>query len=114
VVEDDARVRRVAVARLRNAAYTVVEAATGAEALALLASHPEVRLLFTDVVMPGGMTGDELARKVRSIRPDIKILLTSGYAEPGVAGRELAEATSWLRKPYTARELVIRLRELLG
>jgi nitrogen-specific signal transduction histidine kinase len=113
VVEDDARVRRVAVARLKDAGYQVIEAATGAEGLALSAAHPEIRLLFTDIVMPGGMTGDELAKEVRMIRPDIKILFTSGYAEPSVAGRELAEEGSWLKKPYTARELAVRLRQLL-
>ncbi len=105
--------RRVAVARLKGSGYHVVEAATGAEALVALAAHPEIRLLFTDIVMPGGMTGDELASRVRALRPDIKILFTSGYAEPGVAGRELREAGTWLKKPYTANELAARLRELL-
>jgi PAS domain S-box-containing protein len=113
VVEDDPRVRRIAVARLADAGYQVIEASTGAEGLACIQEHPEIRLLFTDVVMPGGMTGDELAKAVRSLRPEIKILLTSGYAEPSIAGRELAEAGSWLKKPYTAKELSARLRELL-
>ncbi|MDL2405913.1 PAS domain S-box protein [Rhizobium calliandrae] len=113
VVEDDARVRRVAVSRLLDAGYKVIEAANGAEALKLFEDNPEIALLFTDVVMPGGLTGDELAQKVRALRPSIKILFTSGYAEPTIAGRELAEAGSWLKKPYTAHELAIRLRELL-
>lgn len=113
VVEDDARVRRVAVARLKETGYQVVEAASGAEALEHLEAHPEIGLLFTDIVMPGGMSGDDLARQVRLRRPDIKILFTSGYSEPRVAGRELAAAGSWLRKPYTARDLALRLRELL-
>lgn len=112
VVEDDARVRRVAVARLEDEGYRVIEAATGAEALALIAEHPEIRLLFTDIVMPGGMLGDELAKEVRALRPDIRILFTSGYAEPSLVGRELAEG-SWLKKPYTAKELATRLRLLL-
>jgi PAS domain S-box-containing protein len=113
VVEDDARVRRVAVARLEDTGYRVIEAETGAEALSLLASHPEIKLLFTDIVMPGGMAGDELAKEARAARSDLKILFTSGYAEPSVAGRELAAEGSWLKKPYTARELAVRLRELL-
>lgn len=113
VVEDEPRVRRVAVARLRQAGYTVVEASTGAEALGLLSEHPEVALLFTDVVMPGGMTGDELAHRARILRSDLKILFTSGYAEPTIAGRELHGDEEWLAKPYTARELEIRLRKLL-
>ena len=114
VVEDDPRVRRVAVSRLADAGYNVIEAGTAKEALVKLDEHPEVALLFTDIVMPGGMTGDELAKTVRTKRPGIKILFTSGYAEPEVAGRELSEAGSWLKKPYTARELIARLSELLG
>ncbi|MEZ2128183.1 MULTISPECIES: PAS domain S-box protein [unclassified Sinorhizobium] len=113
VVEDDARVRRVAVSRLLDAGYRVVEAANGREALARLAENPDIALLFTDIVMPGGMTGDELAQKVRGLNPGIKILFSSGYAEPTIAGRELAQSGSWLKKPYTARELAVRLRELL-
>ncbi|WP_117194442.1 hybrid sensor histidine kinase/response regulator [Rhizobium terrae] len=113
VVEDDARVRRVTVSRLTGFGYTVVEASTGAEALNQLARNDDIALLFTDIVMPGGMTGDELAVEVRTLRPEIKVLFTSGYAEPAIAGRELAQSGSWLKKPYTARELAKRLRELL-
>ncbi len=113
VVEDDPRVRRVAVARLLDAGYQVVEAANGRDALDRLDENPDVALLFTDIVMPGGMTGDELANTVRALRPKVKILFTSGYAEPTIAGRELALSGTWLKKPYTARELAQRLRELL-
>ncbi|TCR76704.1 PAS domain-containing sensor histidine kinase [Rhizobium sp. BK376] len=113
VVEDDPRVRRVAVSRLADAGYNIVEAANGHEALDRLKEHPDVAMLFTDIVMPGGMTGDELANTVRAIMPGIKVLFTSGYAEPTIAGREIAHSGSWLKKPYTARELAVRLRELL-
>ncbi len=113
LVEDDSRVRRVATARLEEAGYRVIEATNGAEALDALSLHPEVDLLFTDIVMPGGMTGDELARAARRSRPDIKVLFTSGYAEPNLAGRDFAALGSWLKKPYTARQLATRLRELL-
>ncbi|MGO4402907.1 PAS domain S-box protein [Bosea sp. RAF48] len=112
VVEDDARVRRVVVARLEEEGYRVIQAVDGNSALSLIASHPEVRLLFTDIIMPGGMSGDELAREARLLRPELKILFTSGYAEPRLAGRELAEG-SWLKKPYTSKELAARLRMLL-
>ncbi|HEX5933315.1 MAG TPA: PAS domain S-box protein [Pseudorhizobium sp.] len=112
-VEDDARVRRVAVSRLTDLGYRVIEAENGAEALEKLRENPDVALLFTDIVMPGGMTGDELADIVRTERPQIKILFTSGYAEPEIAGREFASSGSWLKKPYTAKELAVRLRELL-
>lgn len=113
VVEDDVRVRRVAVARLNDIGYAVIEAANGAQALEHLGAHPEIRLLFTDIVMPGGMSGDDLAREVRTRWPGIRILFTSGYSEPRVAGREVAEPANWLRKPYTARDLAQRLREML-
>ena len=103
----------VAVSRLVDAGYQVVEAANGKDALDRLDENPDVALLFTDIVMPGGMTGDELANTVRALRPEVKILFTSGYAEPTIAGRELAHSGSWLKKPYTARELAERLRELL-
>lgn len=110
VVEDDARVRRVVVARLRDAGYSVIEAEAGTKALQLLAEHPEVSLVFTDMIMPGGMDGGELAEHVRALRPHVKMLFTSGYAEPSAAGRAVG---SWLQKPYTARDLALRLRELL-
>lgn len=113
VVEDDARVRRVAVARLINLGYRVVEAQNGAAALEQLEAHGDIALLFTDVVMPGGMAGDELAALARQTCPALKILFTSGYAEPAIAGRELALSGSWLKKPYTSQELAIRMRELL-
>ena len=113
VVEDDPRVRRVAVSRLLDAGYEVIEAANGSEALDIFPNYPDIALLFTDIVMPGGIAGDELAQRVRALRPDMKVLFTSGYAEPTVAGRQLAEEGSWLKKPYTARELAVRLRELL-
>ncbi|WP_244611128.1 PAS domain-containing sensor histidine kinase [Ensifer sp. M14] len=113
VVEDEPRVRRVAVSRLSQAGYIVVEAGTGAEALRLLSEHPEISLLFTDVIMPGGMAGDELARHARALRPDIRVLYTSGYAEPTISGRQLSGDEEWLAKPYTALELELRLRKLL-
>ncbi|WP_234824527.1 PAS domain-containing sensor histidine kinase [Ensifer adhaerens] len=113
VVEDDARVRRIVVARLLDAGYNVVEAETGPEALQRLADHPEISLLFTDMVMPGGMTGNELAHHVRRFRPGMKILVTSGYAAPSLAKERLPEGASWLLKPYTARKLSKRLRDLL-
>lgn len=113
VVEDDPRVRRVAVSRLVDFGYEVVEASNGAEALEQLERNQDIALLFTDVIMPGGMTGDELANHVRASRPGMKVLFTSGYAEPAIAGRELAQSGSWLKKPYTARELATRLRQLL-
>ncbi|EJZ22904.1 PAS domain S-box protein, partial [Rhizobium sp. Pop5] len=112
-VEDDARVRRVAVARLASMGYTVLEAENGHRALDLLQENSQIALLFTDIVMPGGMTGDELAQEVRLLRPDIAVLFTSGYSEPGLASKGIVPGAQWLRKPYTAKELALKIRELL-
>lgn len=113
VVEDDARVRRVTAARLRSLGYEVIEADNGAAAFPLLAAHPKIAMIFTDVVMPGGMNGDELAEAALAARPDLKVLFTSGYAEPAVARQGLG-AGAWLKKPYTAAELAEKIREILS
>jgi PAS domain S-box-containing protein len=114
VVEDDASVRRVNVARLVELGYRTIEAADGPSALQLLDGQPAVELLFTDIIMPGGMTGVELAQAVRQRFPWMPILLSSGYAAPellksggGIPGAVL------LRKPYTAAALATKLREML-
>jgi len=112
VVEDDPRLRRVLSKRLRSLGYEVIEADNGAAAMAQLATRPEVAMIFTDMVMPGGMTGYELAQAALAIKPDIKVLFTSGYAEPAIA--RLGQKTgAWLKKPYTADELAEKVRSVL-
>ncbi|WP_431323792.1 PAS domain S-box protein [Rhizobium sp. YTU87027] len=113
VVEDDPRVRRVAVARLSSMGYSVLEAENGRRALEVLQANDNIALLFTDIVMPGGMTGDELAREARDLRPEMAVLFTSGYSEPGLVGQDGVPGAQWLRKPYTARDLAAKIRELL-
>jgi len=112
LVEDDPRLRRVLSKRLRSLGYEIIEADSGAAAMAQIAIRPEVAMIFTDMVMPGGMTGYDLAQAARTIKPDIKILFTSGYAEPAVARIGL-KAGAWLKKPYTADELAEKVREVL-
>jgi two-component SAPR family response regulator len=68
-------------------------------------------MLFTDVVMPGGMNGDELAEAALDVKPNLKVLFTSGYAEPAVAR---LGAGAWLKKPYTAANLAGKVREILS
>src|SRR5262249_36013278 len=80
VVADDDRVRRLTARRLRDLGYRVLEAGHGAEALAVLAETSDVEILFTDLVMPGGVSGIDLAREVRQRYPRIRIILTSGYS----------------------------------
>ncbi|WP_337266712.1 hybrid sensor histidine kinase/response regulator [Oryzifoliimicrobium ureilyticus] len=113
IVEDDPRVRKVAVTRLRDMGYHVVEAADGAAALQILAKNQEIALLFSDIVLAGGMSGDEVAREARRQRPDLAVLFTSGYSEPALTSHEVIAGAQWLRKPYTARQLAERIRSLL-
>jgi len=112
LVEDDPRLRRVLIRRLRGLGYEVLEADNGAAAMAQLAARPDIALLFTDMVMPGGMTGLELARAALAMKPALKVLFTSGYAEPAIARLGL-KAGAWLKKPYTAEELAEKVREVL-
>jgi len=115
VVEDDQRVRRVSVRRLRELGYAVIEADSGPAALLVLDREEPIDVLFTDVVMPGGMTGVDLAHESRRRRPDLKILFTSGYAEPAaVKGSTLTTNVGWLGKPYSINELDAKLDELLA
>ena len=114
VVEDDPRVRRVSVRRLREAGYFVTEADSGPSALAVLDYGNIIDLLFTDIVMAGGMTGIDLAREARRRQPGLKILFTSGYADPSVIGQGvLASGCGWLAKPHSAHDLQRKIQELL-
>src|SRR3546814_74333 len=94
VVEDSTEVRRVAVNHLTAFGYQVVEAASGREALNQLAADDSIALLFTDVIMPGGLSGPELAQRARELRPDLKVLFTSGYAETAIDGGLSADLLS--------------------
>jgi PAS domain S-box-containing protein len=110
VVEDEPRVRRITISRLEDLGYRVLDAPNGPSALTVLDAHPEIDLLFTDMVMPAGMTGADLAIAARHKRPEIKVLFTSGYAEPDVVERGQAAEAGWLRKPYSALDLARTLR----
>ncbi|WP_245428008.1 PAS domain-containing sensor histidine kinase [Roseiarcus fermentans] len=112
LVEDDVRLRRALGRRLRSLGYRVFEADSGPAAMAELTAMPEVALLFTDMVMTGGMNGLDLAEAALAQRPELKVLFTSGYATPEIArlGRRRG---AWLRKPYTAEDLARTVREVL-
>jgi PAS domain S-box-containing protein len=115
VVEDDERVRRLTITRLKMIGYQVLEASTGPEAIDILTKGHAVDLVFTDLIMPGGMSGREVAARARALKPGIKVLLTSGYAEELVHGEDLErEQLKVLRKPYHQAELAAALREILG
>ena len=115
VAEDDPFVRSYAVTCLGTLGYAVVETADAREALQKLGDGTHVDLLFTDIVMPGGMNGWELADRARQLRPNLRILLTSGYAMEALADRgRLPEGAHILNKPYRKAELAQRLREALA
>jgi signal transduction histidine kinase/CheY-like chemotaxis protein len=114
LVEDDEPVRILAGLELRAMGYQVLEAASGAEALALLREPQPVDLLFTDVVMPGGMSGRELADAALQLRPALPVLFTSGYTENAVVhhGR-LDPGVMLLQKPYRRDDLARAVRAAL-
>lgn len=113
-VEDDIRVRRLTIQRLEALGYTVIAAENGADAQELLATTPNIELVFTDLVMPGGMSGFELTEFIQKTYPTIKVLITSGYTEELVCGANLAhQNTRILRKPYRQSELASLLNETL-
>jgi CheY-like chemotaxis protein len=109
VVEDEVLVRMVVADELRNAGYTVIEASNAHEAVDLLRNSADVRLIFSDVRMPGTMDGVGLARIVRSEFPMIKIVLTSA----NLTCRDWAEHDGFFPKPYDATEIVNRIETLL-
>jgi PAS domain S-box-containing protein len=116
VVEDNEDVRAVAVRQLLELGYDVIEAQNAKGALEILRQDVPIDLLFTDVVMPGGMTGDGLAREARKLRPGLKTLFTSGFAHAAIqSGGAVSEipAGSMLSKPYRKHELAQRVRDML-
>jgi two-component system CheB/CheR fusion protein len=115
VVEDDPKVLRLTVARLEELNYKVVAASNGPDAMDILEKNENIELVLSDVVMPGGMTGFDVAAKALDLRPDLKILLATGYAK-GVEPRDASAAEvehRMLRKPYGLKDLARTLRELL-
>jgi PAS domain S-box-containing protein len=114
VVEDDAAVRAHVQAQLDALGYTVLTAAHGPAGLAVLEGPAEIDLLFTDIVMPGGMNGQELAEHARRLRPGLPVLFTSGYPESALVhdGR-LDAGVQLLNKPYRRRDLAEKIRQVL-
>lgn len=114
LVEDDEAVRSYARAALSSFGYAVIEAADGAEALQRIRQGQRVDLLFTDVVMPGGMNGRALADAARALQPDLRVLYTSGYTENAIVhhGRLDADA-QLLSKPYRRSDLDRAVRTAL-
>ena len=113
VVDDEPAVRQFSVDALLELGYGVIEADGAASALRLLESHPEIVLLFTDVIMPD-VNGRKLADAARSSRPDLKILFTTGYSRNAVVHNGvLDDGVELIGKPFGVDELGAKIREIL-
>jgi CheY-like chemotaxis protein len=111
VVEDDEEVRANAVDLLRELGYHVIEAADGNAAVQILRSDQTLALLFTDVVLRGGMSGKQVADEAQRLRPDLRVLFTTGYARDAIVhdGR-LDPGIELLAKPFTFVALATKIR----
>jgi two-component system NtrC family sensor kinase len=114
LVEDDAQVNRFATEALRDRGYRVIAAPDGPTALQLLDGEPDIALLFTDVVLPAGMNGRQLADEVLRRRPRVKVLFATGYTRNAIIhhGR-LDPDVELISKPFTADTLARKVRQIL-
>ena len=114
VVEDDPDVREYTVEMVSELGYRALSAADGASALRLLDANPDVRLLFTDVVLPGGMNGRKVAEEAMRRRPTLKVLFTTGYARNAIVHQgRLDPDVEVVFKPFTYSQLAAKIRHTL-
>jgi CheY-like chemotaxis protein len=115
IVEDDALVRNFVTAQLQSLGYQTVAAADSKAALELIEAGQAFDLLFTDVVIPGGMSGRELAEEIAKRRPGVKVLYTSGYTDNAIVHHgKLDDGVMLLTKPYRRNQLAEMIRKALG
>jgi CheY-like chemotaxis protein len=114
VVEDNGEVRGTTVEILTSLGYRVLEAANGHQALEQFMRHPDIALVFTDIMLPGGLLGTQLVEKLTERRPGLKVLLTSGFSDSSLMHRSMLDGTTdLLPKPYQLEELARRVRAQL-
>ncbi len=115
VVDDEETVRMLVAGVLGDLGYTAIEAADGAAGLQVLRSDARIDLLVTDVGLPGGMNGRQVADAARAVRPDLKVLFITGYAETAVLGRgHLDRGMHVLTKPFAMDVLASRIKDLIA
>ncbi|MBN4063631.1 response regulator [Cardiobacterium sp. AH-315-I02] len=114
IVDDEEALRELASESLQELGYRVLTADNGRQALEILANEPEIALLFSDIIMPGGINGYELATQATSIYPQLKVLLASGYTEKSqVKNKQARFSANLLSKPYSLLELAQRVKKTL-
>ncbi len=115
LVEDDADLRRLMMKTLTALGYGIVEADTGQRALERLKEAGAVDLLLTDMALPGGMSGGDLAKEVQLRRPGLPVIYMSGYSQGSIVDRgQLGEDSRLLQKPFKRAEIAKAIREALG
>jgi CheY-like chemotaxis protein len=115
VIDDEPTVRILMVEVLEEAGYIALEAGDGATGLKILQSNARVDLLITDVGLPGGVTGRQVADAARTTRPNLKVLFITGFAENAAVGNGLLEAgMEVLAKPFAMTALVNKVREMIA
>ena len=112
IVEDEPLIRMDVAEQLMDDGFQVFEAANADEAIALLETHPSIRILFTDIDMPGSMDGLRLASAVRDRWPPIKIVVTSGHRKVEIT--DIPDGSMFYAKPYRHDMIISAFRELLG
>ena len=115
IVDDEPSVRMLVTEVLEDLGYTAIEAADGPAGLSVLQSDVRIDLLVTDVGLPGGMNGRQVADAGRAVRPNLKILFITGYAENAAIGNgHLEPGMQVLTKPFAMEALAARIRELIA
>ncbi len=115
VVDDEVLIRMTVSEELTDRGFTCLEAGTGAEALRLLQAHPEIVLLLTDVGLPGGLNGCQVADSARAARPGLPVLFITGYADQApLADESITGAMAVLTKPFRIADLIDKVHVLLA
>jgi PAS domain S-box-containing protein len=115
VIDDEPTVRMLVTDVLRDLGYVAIEAADGGSALAILQSNARVDLLITDLALPGGMNGRQVAEVARELRPDLAVLFITGYAENAlIRNGHLEPGMQVVTKPFTVEMLATRIKNLLS
>jgi len=114
VVDDEPLVRMVIADFLRGGGFWVMEAGTADEAVGMLRRHADIRLVVTDILMPGALNGFDLAEWIGHHRPDVRVLLTSGYFSEAQLPSRLNWRGRLIRKPYSLRDVSNRIAALLA